>query len=104
MQSLLSKRIFVSLQAGQRAAIEVIDDIRPQCLSSQDYILLKKSSSYAPEDVHIVNNFKNGSVVEELWFSNVFLWTLFLPFAGLGLSYVAFKLRDAYCHLVIPTI
>ena len=77
MQSLLSKRIFVSLQAGQRAAIEVIDDIRPQCLSSQDYILLKKSSSYAPEDVHIVNNFKNGSVVEELWFSNVFLWTLF---------------------------
>ena len=88
-------------KAGQRAAIEVMDDLRPQCLSSKDYILLKKSSSQADDTgAEMMKAYNNGGVFEELWFSNVFRWTLVMPFASLCVVYSVFKLRETYSHLL----
>ena len=79
-----------------------MDDLRPQCLSSKDYILLKNSSSCPGDEVGsaIMKGINGGGVIEDLWFSNVFRWTLILPFASICISYTVFKLRDTYSHLL----
>ena len=80
-----------------------MDNLRPQCLSSKDYILLKKfASDDGKGSVNSLRDIKDGGVFEELWFSNVFRWTLILPLASVGIGYAVLKLRDTYCHLVIP--
>ena len=35
-----------AVESGLRTAIEVMDEIRPQCLSAQDYALIKDSRNY----------------------------------------------------------
>ena len=35
-----------AVESGLRAAIEVMDEILPQCLSAQDYALIKDSRNY----------------------------------------------------------
>jgi hypothetical protein len=35
-----------AVESGLRAAIEVMDEIRPQCLSAQDYALIKDVRNY----------------------------------------------------------
>lgn len=77
-----------------------MDDLRPQCLSSKDYILLKKSSSGDEAETDILKGMNGGGIIEELWFSNVFRWTLILPFASICISYTVFKLRESYSHLL----
>ena len=95
--------LFVFIQAGQRAAIEIMDELRPQSLSSKDYVLLKKSSSDTGNlTFSMTKGMKNGGIIEELWFSNVFRWTMVLPLSSVCLAYAVFKLRETYCHLVVP--
>ena len=78
-----------------------MDDLRPQSLSSKDYILLKKSSSYGDNaGSQAMKSVANGGVFEELWFSNVFRWTMVIPFASVCLVYSVFKLRETYSHLL----
>ena len=78
-----------------------MDDLRPQCLSSKDYILLKKSSLVGDENgPGTIKSMNNGGVLEELWFSNVFRWTMIMPFATVCLVYSVFKVRDTYSHLL----
>ena len=81
-----------------------MDELRPQSLSSKDYILLKKSSSDAAGNLtfSMTKGTKNGGIIEELWFSNVFRWTMVLPLTSVCLAYAVFKLRETYCHLVVP--
>ena len=87
-------------KAGQRAAIEVMDDLRPQCLSSKDYILLKKSSYASVVGIDRMNGIPSGGIIEELWFSNVFRWTMILPAVSACIGYTVFKLRNTYSHLL----
>ena len=78
-----------------------MDDLRPQCLSSKDYILLKKSSSRADDArTESMKTFNNGGVLQELWFSKVFRWTMVMPFASIFAVYSVFKLRETYSHLL----
>ena len=78
-----------------------MDDLRPQCLSSKDYILLKKSLLVGDENGSgAIKSMKCGGVLEELWFSNVFRWTMIMPFATVCLVYSVFKVRDTYSHLL----
>ena len=91
---------FFLFKAGQRAAIEVMDDLRPQCLSSKDYILLKKSSYASDVGRDRMNGMTSGGIIEELWFSNVFRWTMILPAVSVCIGYTVFKLRNTYSHLL----
>ena len=79
-----------------------MDDLRPQSLSSKDYILLKKSSSCPDDEVgtNMMKTIDGGGLIEDLWFSNVFRWTIILPSAIICISYTVFKLRDTYSHLL----
>ena len=78
--------------AGQRAAVEVLDVLRPQSLTSQDYFLLKEAASNYNDEVKPVKK----------WSYSVFKWTLALPTFTLMLTWFAFKLRGQYGRLLVP--
>ena len=80
-------------QAGQRAAIEVLDALRPQTLTAKDYKMLKESQSkYEPAAPKVSSGF------------HIYRWTLLLPGVALLVSWAAFKLRATYGHLLVPRL
>ncbi len=89
-----------AVQAGQRAAVEILDELRPQCLTSSDYHLLKECQTkyYVDEDEALSSM---GSTSNRFGFS-VFRWTIILPTLALATAYTALRMRDKYGHLVVP--
>ncbi len=85
-----------AVHAGHRAAIEVLDCLRPQCLTSQDYYFLKESQS----------KYKSSEDKEEALKANqsysIYRWTIVLPSVAFLLAWTALRLRSTYGHLVVP--
>ena len=80
-----------AVHAGQRSAIEVLDILRPQSLTSKDYFLLKEINEKYQEQQH--------KPVSE-WLN--YKWTLMLPTLTLFMTWAAFKMRNSYSHLIVP--
>ena len=80
-----------AVQAGQRAALEVLDNLRPQSLSAQDYLILKESQS---------KFYQQGKRKTQDF--SVYKWTLVLPSVAIVIAWTAIKLRNTYGHLVVP--
>ena len=80
-----------AVQAGQRAALEVLDNLRPQSLTAQDYLILKESQS----------KFYTGNRKKAADFS-VYRWTIIFPSIAVIVAWTAIKLRNTYGHLVVP--
>ena len=80
-----------AVHAGQRSAIEVLDILRPQSLTSKDYFLLKEINEKYQEHQHIP--------VSE-WLN--YKWTLMLPTLTLLMAWAALKMRNTYSHLIVP--
>merc|ERR1712141_67001 len=80
-----------AVHAGQRSAIEVLDILRPQSLTSKDYFLLKEiNQKYQEEKAKPYPG----------W--NVYRWTIVLPAIALITAWSALKLRASYGHLLVP--
>ena len=87
-----------AVHSGQRAAIQVLDGLRPQSLTSLDYFLLKESEC----DQEKENN-PDEKVLARSSYS-VFRWTILFPGCALGLIWGAYKLRSTYSQLAVPTL
>jgi len=83
-----------AVHAGHRAAIEVLDRLRPQSLTSQDYFFLKQSQSKLYEA-----KTKNAT---QHYPSSYGLWTFLLPSMALALAWAALKLRSTHGILFVP--
>ena len=86
-----------AIESGQRAAIEVLEELKPQCLSSHDLVLIRKSAKL-PGSLSLVSIHPSEPVL----YSNVFRWTMVLPLAGIAAGLIAIRFRDKYCQLFIP--
>ena len=80
-----------AVHAGQRAAIEVLNILRPQSLTSQDYYLLKEINQKYQE---------KKAKPDPGW--NFYRWTIVLPAIALITAWSALKLRVSYGHLLVP--
>ena len=77
-----------------KAAIEVLDRLRPQSLTSQDYFFLKQSQSKLYED-------KAKSTANR--YSSTFgIWTFLIPSMAFVLAWGALKLRSTHGILFVP--
>ena len=81
-----------AVHAGQRAALEVLDNLRPQSLSAQDYLVLKESQS----------KFYHQDKSKRAKDYSVYKWTIVLPSVALVVAWTAIRLRNTYGHLVVP--
>lgn len=82
-----------AVHAGHRAAIEVLDNLRPQSLSSQDYFFLKEAQGqYLKEQKGAKSN---GDY-------SIYRWTVVLPSIAFAVAWTALKLRSTWGHLVVP--
>eukprot|EP00095_Tigriopus_kingsejongensis_P008459 maker-scaffold18_size714446-snap-gene-2.12 protein:Tk08459 transcript:maker-scaffold18_size714446-snap-gene-2.12-mRNA-1 annotation:"hypothetical protein DAPPUDRAFT_300978" len=83
-----------AVQSGRRAAFQVLDDLRPQALSTEAYKLLKKEfispEDKLPKDLLSSRNY------------GIYRWTLFLPISCIAIGYGACFLRDKWCGIFIP--
>jgi monoamine oxidase len=88
-----------AVQAGQRAAIEILDELRPQSLTSQDYFLLKEAQAK-----YTKNNMEGTDLKpsRNRWSYSVYRWTVVLPATALIIAYTAVRLRAMYSHLSVP--
>ena len=83
-----------AVHAGHRAAIEVLDRLRPQSLTSQDYFFLKQSHSKLYED-------KAKSAANR--YSSPFgIWTFLIPSMVFALAWGALNLRSTHGILFVP--
>lgn len=80
-----------AVHSGQRAAIEVLNILRPQSLTSKDYHLLTEiNQKYEEEQPKPVSDWP------------VYRWTVILPACALITAWAAFKLRATYSYLLVP--
>ena len=81
-----------AVHSGQRAAIEVLNILRPQSLTSKDYHLLTEiNQKYEDEPKPVAS-----------W--NINKWTIILPTIGTVLAWTAFRLRATYSQLLVPKL
>ena len=81
-----------AVHSGQRAAIEVLNILRPQSLTSKDYHLLTEiNQKYEDEPKPVAS-----------W--NINKWTIILPTVGTVLAWTAFRLRATYSQLLVPKL
>ena len=80
-----------AVHAGQRAAIEVLNILRPQSLTSQDYFLLKEINQKYQEE---------KATPDTGW--HIYRWTILFPAMALMTAWSALKLRASYGHLLVP--
>lgn len=83
-----------AVHAGHRAAIEVLDSLRPQSLTSQDYFFLKETQGKYHEEAKQSNTSSSDF--------SIFRWTIVLPSVALGVAWAALKLRSTYGYLITP--
>ena len=83
-----------AVHAGHRAAIEVLDRLRPQSLTSQDYFFLKQSQSKLYED--------NAKSTANRYSSTFGIWTFLIPSMAFALAWGALKLRSTHGILFVP--
>ncbi|TRY79586.1 hypothetical protein TCAL_08944 [Tigriopus californicus] len=80
--------------SGTRAAIQVLDDLRPQSLSTKDYKVLKS--------IHLSTEDRFPKHVQSSRNYGIYRWTLFLPMTCIAFGYGACFLRDKWCGIFIP--
>jgi len=78
-----------AVQAGQRTGLEVLRELRPQCLSAEDLEFL---SEFTMERLNVPAAPRQ----------HVFRWTILLPAAYLFVMFLAIKMRNKYSGLLIP--
>jgi hypothetical protein len=83
-----------AVHAGHRAAIEVLDRLRPQSLTSQDYFFLKQSQSKLYED--------KAESAGKRYSSPYGIWTFLIPSMAFALAWGALKLRSIHGILFVP--
>jgi len=83
-----------AVHAGHRAAIEVLDRLRPQSLTSQDYFFLKQSHSKLYED--------KAKSTANRYSSQFGIWTFLIPSMAFALAWGALKLRSTHGILFVP--
>ena len=83
-----------AVHAGHRAAIEVLDRLRPQSLTSQDYFFLKQSHSKLYED--------KAKSTANRYSSHFGIWTFLIPSMAFVLAWGALKLRSTHGILFVP--
>jgi hypothetical protein len=74
-----------AVESGLRVAIEVMDEIRPQCLSAQDYAVIKDSAKFGRKR----NRNRKPHLAETSF--NVLKWTLVLPIVGIAVGCFAYR-------------
>ena len=84
-----------AIEAGHRAAVQALDDLRPQALSSREYLLLKAIESGNQQETEFEDE-------EEAKKIRIFRWTFFLPVFALTMGYFVFRLREKYANILIP--
>jgi len=89
-----------AVESGQRAAIEALEELKPQCLSSRDMALLCRR----PTKLHksSSNNLVSRLPGEPVMYSNVFRWTIVMPCLGIGAALLAVQMRNKYSQLFRP--
>jgi hypothetical protein len=85
------------VRSGRRAAVQVLDELRPQSLTASDYSLLEEVSAPKKKKEEVVAVAKKQQ--QQGW---IYRWTLALPAVGLAVGYAAYALRDRYCGLFVP--
>jgi len=82
-----------AVQSGQRAAIEALEELKPQCLSSRDMALLCRK----PTKLHksSSNNLVSQLPGEPVMYSNVFRWTIVMPCLGIGAALLAVQVKTS---------
>lgn len=80
--------MYGAVESGLRVSIEVLDEIRPQCLSAQDYTAVKDSSRFG-----LKRSRNRKTDFAEASFS-VLKWTLVLPLVGIGLGCFAYRFKS----------
>lgn len=81
-------------EAGKRAALQVLSDLRPQSMTSTEYQVLK-SIWIDPKLKQPSNELRKQSY-------GLFRWTLCLPLTFMAVSYGACLLRDRWSGIFIP--
>ena len=84
---------------GRRAALEVLDEMRPQSLSSQDYEYLNKAKWISSIEDGKEKN-RRESIHAKPY--HIYRWTIFMPLCCLTVGYLAYKMSDKYGRLMIP--
>ena len=74
-----------AVESGHRAAIEVMEEIRPQSLSAQDLNVIKDSAKFGRKR----NRFPKPDLAKAS--IDVLKWTLVLPLVGIAIGCFAYR-------------
>ncbi len=95
-----------AVRSGTCAAIEVIDELRPQALAAPDFRMLGEARLTPEEREQVAKVGGARTLSRSPSYSNygkaVYRWTFVLPVCAIAAGYLAVTLRDRYAYLFVP--
>ena len=88
-----------AVESGHRAAVQVLEELKPQSLSSRDMTMIRPSSATVPA---AQKSMVAAMYHEPAMYHNVFRWTIVLPCMALGVTFLAIQFRNRYSQLFRP--